>query len=339
MVTFNRKVLLLECLGGLTSQTYPLAAICIVDNASTDGTPQALREAGFVNLRDGFEHDAERHTGSYRIASEKGTVEIHYIRNAQNSGGAGGFWAAMRFARRFGYDGYWLMDDDAFPEPQSLHELVRFWDCRAVSALACTVSTRAQIALMHRGYFDFCFDRVYPTAHRAAPESLYFSGVQEIDMASFVGLLVKDDAVRDVGLPRRSFFIQHDDTEYCIRLRERGRILLVPGSRIEHREAVYSIPHVGRYLFLSSPRPPLSRLPGLFFSLRNLTWIGKRYHRHSLTFAWACFASWARASISIIFFDRGERLVRLRLIATAYSDGLRGRFNNRKPWSYRSPKP
>ena len=39
VVTYNRKELLFQCLDALLKQTYPLDAIYIIDNASTDGTP------------------------------------------------------------------------------------------------------------------------------------------------------------------------------------------------------------------------------------------------------------------------------------------------------------
>lgn len=48
VVTFNRKKLLLECLNALRNQTYPLDAIFIIDGPSTDGTPEALLECGYI---------------------------------------------------------------------------------------------------------------------------------------------------------------------------------------------------------------------------------------------------------------------------------------------------
>ena len=42
VVTFNRKVLLLNCLNALKAQTHPLSHIVVIDNASTDGTADFL---------------------------------------------------------------------------------------------------------------------------------------------------------------------------------------------------------------------------------------------------------------------------------------------------------
>ena len=46
VVTYNRKELLIECLKALKNQSRHLNAIYIVDNASTDGTPELLVENG-----------------------------------------------------------------------------------------------------------------------------------------------------------------------------------------------------------------------------------------------------------------------------------------------------
>ena len=42
VVTFNRKQLLLKCIDSLLNQTHKINAIYIVDNNSTDNTPQLL---------------------------------------------------------------------------------------------------------------------------------------------------------------------------------------------------------------------------------------------------------------------------------------------------------
>lgn len=44
IVTYNRKALLRECLKAVLSQTRPPDHVLVVDNASTDGTPEMLQE-------------------------------------------------------------------------------------------------------------------------------------------------------------------------------------------------------------------------------------------------------------------------------------------------------
>lgn len=40
VVTYNRKELIGECLDAILLQTYPVDSIILIDNASTDGTPE-----------------------------------------------------------------------------------------------------------------------------------------------------------------------------------------------------------------------------------------------------------------------------------------------------------
>jgi hypothetical protein len=74
--TYNRKDLLIECIDGLLRQTAAVARVIVVDNASTDGTVESLRE---------------RYAGSP-------AVEVHALR--ENTGASGGFHEAGRMPWR-----------------------------------------------------------------------------------------------------------------------------------------------------------------------------------------------------------------------------------------------
>ena len=97
MVTWNRRDLLLESLAAVLGQDRPPDAVIVVDNASTDGTGDAVR-AGFPAVR---------------LATL-----------AQNTGGAGGFAYGLALALADGADLVWLMDDDTVPEPGALRALL-----------------------------------------------------------------------------------------------------------------------------------------------------------------------------------------------------------------------
>lgn len=99
VVTYNRKRMLLRCLDCLLGQKEAHCDILVVDNASTDGTAEAL--------------------SSYRK-----NRRIYYCNTGRNLGGAGGFSFGMREAVQRGYEGIWAMDDDALPEPDALSKLL-----------------------------------------------------------------------------------------------------------------------------------------------------------------------------------------------------------------------
>ena len=96
VVTYNRRELLVECLEKLQAQTRPPDRILVVDNASTDDTLELL--------------------------SKREGVDVLALDT--NGGGAGGFEAGLREARRAGHDWYWLLDDDTFAEPDCLEQLL-----------------------------------------------------------------------------------------------------------------------------------------------------------------------------------------------------------------------
>ena len=98
VVTYNRRDLLEECLAALAAQTHPVDHLLVIDNASTDGTPELLRE---------------------RYADQAELVAL-----ATNEGGAGGFHEGLRLGHAAGYDWIWLMDDDTIPSPTALQELL-----------------------------------------------------------------------------------------------------------------------------------------------------------------------------------------------------------------------
>ena len=98
VVTYNRKKLLKENLNALLNQSYKDFDILLIDNASTDGTKEYVKE---------------------ELENEK----ITYINTGANLGGAGGFNFGVREAIERGYDYAWLMDDDTIPTETALESL------------------------------------------------------------------------------------------------------------------------------------------------------------------------------------------------------------------------
>lgn len=329
LVTYNRKDLLLECLNALQQQTYPLETICLVDNASSDGTPETLQAAGYLSATPPAQIAAPW-VCEQKLASG---INLRYVRMPDNSGGAGGFHEAMRQVMDEEFDWLWLMDDDAEPRPDSLAQLSKHWNAPDLSGLACVVENYEGVSLVHRGHFDFSFDRVFPLLHQPLDASAYQSPEEcvDIDMASFVGLLVKADLLHSIGLPKKEFFIHNDDAEFCIRLRQQGKIRMVKSSVILHKEKYrQGIANQQRFK-MESFRPPYDKLWLMYFPRRNLVWLGKQYHQHSLRFYSGVLKSYLRAMAGVLLFDREHKIRRMQFLTAAYLDGLRGVFNNHKP--------
>jgi GT2 family glycosyltransferase len=97
VMTYNRRDTLARCLRAIRAQTTAPSVVLVVDNASTDGTPEMLA------------HDFP---------------EARVMRTAENLGCSGAMHVALREARALAPDYVWLLDDDAIPFPHCLERLL-----------------------------------------------------------------------------------------------------------------------------------------------------------------------------------------------------------------------
>ena len=205
VVAYNRQELLRRCLDGLADQTVALMGAVVVDNASTDASGEVA--------------------STHRLGA-------HVVELPVNTGGAGGFAAGIaraltRFPRA---DWIWIMDDDTIPTATALEALVR-----AAEDYPGTPALLASKAVWTDGA-EHPMNR--PRTRPGLPPALHrhaaLAGARQIRTASFVSILLNARAVREVGLPRASYFLWNDDFEYTSRIL-RGRVgLYVPGSIVHH---------------------------------------------------------------------------------------------------------
>lgn len=202
VVTYNRKALLLECIDCLVSQTLlDRLDIIIVDNASTDGTREALAP----------------------LESSGGLI---YLNTGENLGGAGGFSFGMREAVKRGYGWVWVMDDDCMPEPTALEALYvagetlgeyGFLSSKVLWKDGSVCTMNVQRRTVFKNVEDFSSEMI------------------RVEMASFVSLFVPSGNVRRFGLPIKEFFIWTDDWEFTRRLSRELPCYLVTSSVVVHK--------------------------------------------------------------------------------------------------------
>lgn len=308
VVTYNRYELLKECLDSLINQTI-LNTILVVDNASTDGTQKRIEEDGYLN-----------------------NTQIIYKRLSVNSGGAGGFHFGVKYALENNYDYVWLMDDDAEPELNALELLINNLDDSKYSAYApkTLIGTKDNHTLStfgHRGIFDY--ENCLPAFQKALNIKEYEKDKCEIEMASFVGILISITSIKKIGLPEQRFFIHHDDTEYSLRLASLGKILMVNKSIIYHKEKRQEEKIERQFLWFKKNRIKYERLWLKYFGLRNSVYIafkyGKGYKKYFLA-----FKLYLDLISDILLYD-DKKYIRLIFATNSFFDGLRGHFDNEKP--------
>lgn len=331
VVTYNRKELLAECLDGLLRQTRPVDALFIVDNASTDGTTEYLKERAFIpNVPDTKSESAEIHSFLFSKTDGGEKIDVFYLRTPQNTGGAGGFYEGVKRSYEMGYDWLWLMDDDAEAESDALEILLKFHGVDDLSALAgLKISPENRVLTRHRGYFQFddFFPRIVRPIQLADIEG---KEILEIDHASFVGILISRKAIEKVGYPKKEFFIHYDDVEFCARLRSVGNILLVPGSRIIHKEPENIDRVMKRLLWIPYEIVPFEKLWIRYYHARNLVWLKRKYSTKKVKFYVGLLVYLAGGIAGVLFFQ-DHKLKRLKFLINRCVDGLTGSFDNRKP--------
>ncbi len=197
VVTYNRKILLKDCINKLKNQTID-SDIIIIDNGSTDGTENFIAE-----LKE----------------------NIQYFNTGSNLGGAGGFNFGINKAIELGYEYLWLLDDDTMPTETALEMLVEkdkelkgeygfltskvLWKDESICAM------NIQKISKWRYLKNFKKDT-------------------RVQYASFVSLFIKSSTVIERGLPYKEFFIWSDDWEYTRRISKKEKCYFVSQSIVYH---------------------------------------------------------------------------------------------------------
>jgi GT2 family glycosyltransferase len=220
VVSYNTRADLLRCLEALRAQAgVPLETI-VVDNASTDGTADAVR-AGFP--------------------------EVQVLANAENLGFARANNLGLRAARG---ELVLVLNSDCELRPGALAALVAILDARADVAIVGprTVGTDGApqvsfgpsltpLAEWRQGRLVRGVKAGDAGARRRAAAQA--AQVQEPDWVSASCFLARKAALDAVGGFDESFFLYEEDVDLCVRVRAAGgRILYTPAAEVVH--------HLGR---------------------------------------------------------------------------------------------
>lgn len=201
-----------------------------------------LKQSNYVNRIYIIDNASTDGTKRYidEVLRNNGNIEYTYIN--ENIGGAGGFYTGIKMAYDDGYDYIWSMDDDAFPFQTALEKLMEIKN-----------SINEEICLWSNSDKDKDFNGVIKETH-------YFT---------FVGLFVSRYIIEKIGMPRKEFFIYHDDEEYAYRIVNSGyKILKVKESIIEHTDFKRREEYCGTFLLWKFYFPRMSDWR-LYYYVRN----------------------------------------------------------------------
>ncbi len=219
IVTYNRESLLRECVENVERQTAAPDSIIIVNNASTDHTPAYLEE---LNTKDG---------------------RFDMINLPNNIGGAGGFAKGIERSLEKDVDCVLIIDDDAMIARDYMEKILKARQQQPqYRAFAGTLRTDGKIDTFHRRNLQKT-----GLMSKNCTEQQYRQPCFACDIASFCGMVLDMDLIRQIGLPHAEYFIWFDDTEYSLRIRQHSRFLVVTAAELDHKTKKTSVMHPRRY--------------------------------------------------------------------------------------------
>jgi len=237
----NRREDTLACLDSLKKNTYPNFCVIVLDNASNDGSIEAIR----ANHSD---------------------VEI--VQLTDNLGYAGNNNVGIDAALGKGADWVLVLNEDTILAP----------DCLAQLVSACERDSRTGIVgpmVYHHDEPDVIqsaggmLGRHWQSLHLAQnePENGQFTLPHEVDWISGCAIMVRREVIEKVGKIDERYFYYWEETEWCIRAGKDGWLVVhVPGARLWHKGVQRDYrpgPHVtyygtrNRLLTLSKHHAPL----------------------------------------------------------------------------------
>ncbi len=193
------------CLESLRRLDAVKFEVIVVDNASTNGSASQIRRR---------------------------YPEARLIETGRNLGFAGGCNVGIRHLIEQRFDFVWLLNNDTCVGPGALQALVskarRSRNMGAIGSVIHPSDRRTSIEAWGGGYVDFWLGRSRHFQHPVPDQSLEF-----ITGAS---MLIRKEAIEDVGLLDERFFMYWEDADFCFRLRRAGwQLGVADESRIWHK--------------------------------------------------------------------------------------------------------
>jgi hypothetical protein len=212
IVTMNRRDDLRQCLGSIRASENPVGDILIIDNNSTDGTPEMVLKA---------------------------YPDVRLIRNRDNIGCAAARNQAFKYGIEHDYRYVQLLDDDVIVGDRMIEKLVAAMKGTEIFGMAAPTlcdARRPEFVYWGGGTFAFkigfqCGNKGKSTKELEALEPV------ETDWVLGGVSLVACDTIRKVGyLNDRMGLFGAEDYEYSLRVRRTGiKICWVPSAVAYHQ--------------------------------------------------------------------------------------------------------
>jgi len=209
---WNRKDYVVNCIRSVLESSFKDYDLYMVDNASTDGSVEAVRET-FGD-------------------------KVILIENPENRGGSGGFNRGMSEALKESYKYLYLLDNDVVLDKNALSELYGYMeqnpDVGMAGSLIYVMHNPQQIQELGAVIdWDKYFVKPY---YKGEYDRGQLPEYQECDYVPACSALVRVSAIKKVGLMPEENFIYWDDMEWGYKFKLNGyRVVAIQSSKVWHR--------------------------------------------------------------------------------------------------------
>jgi GT2 family glycosyltransferase len=210
VLNYNRREDTLACLASLAARSYENCKVILLDNASTDGSVEAVGAA---------------------------FPEVEIIQLRENRGYAGNNNIGISAAMAHAADWVFILNEDTILDR----------DC--LSCLVATGESEPTIGIVGPTVYHFdepgviqsaggLIGRYWESLHLAKnePDHEQFRQPHDVDWISGCGIMVRRGVIEQVGMIDERYFYYWEETEWCIRAGKAGwRIVHVPQAKLWHK--------------------------------------------------------------------------------------------------------
>lgn len=270
----NRRDDTLACLASLARSTYPNLKNIVLDNASTDGSPEAIRQQ---------------------------FPDAHLISLTQNLGYAGNNNVGIQAALEMRAEWVFVLNEDTVLDPDCISKLVEVGERDSkIGVLGPLVYHDDEPTVIQSagGKITARWDAVQIGMNE--DDRGQYQQPMDVDYISGCGILVRSSAIEQSGMIDARYFYYWEETEWCIRLHKAGwRIVNVPTAKLWHKGvqrnynpkpsvAYYSVRN--RFATMRKHHAPLGEWVSVYFqTLRTVVsysvrpkWRAKREFRDAM---------------------------------------------------------
>jgi GT2 family glycosyltransferase len=206
----NRRDDTLECLRSLNKSIYPNLDTMVLDNASSDGSVEAIRQD---------------------------FPEVEIVPLTENRGYAGNNNIGIRRAVEQGADWVFVLNEDTVLDPECITHLAEAVDGDPQCGIAGPMVYHfdaPEVIQSAGGRFDSHLNSIHIGQNEV--DRGQYAHTRQVDWISGCAILVRREVIEAVDALDERFFYYWEETEWCLRASKNGwHILHVPEARLWHK--------------------------------------------------------------------------------------------------------